>query len=86
MAEPKKIEREKILVIQVFDPRKIIDGNDNITEVLIQLVEQDIPKEKQNGFYLVPTRVIETLRRYSFEEWDSLIEGKRVRFGNFEPS
>ena len=64
-------ELKTIQRIQVFDPREIIDGGDHGDKVQIRRILQRVPVNTTTSFHIVPTKILEVIRVYSFEEWDA---------------
>ncbi len=72
---PPEIERWEIIQeIQVYDPRKIICGDDIRTKVIVQRIQIKKPifknPEDANHFHFHFVKIIEVLKEYTFEDWD----------------
>ena len=81
---PFKVDHYKVLQkIEVYDPRQIIseDPNGEVgTKVIVRRVKQQMPvytdRAYQPMYSLLPTKTIEILKEYTFEEWDKGLEWK----------
>lgn len=70
VADP--IERKLVQEVEVYDPRnRIHETAHHPDKVLVVRVVKSVPVQNTGNLVMVPSRVIEVLREYTFEEWDS---------------
>ena len=68
------IPTKRIQSIEIYDPREKMHRNTEENRVIIRRVVRTVPINKTEEYHLVLVETIETLREYTFEEWDLPLE------------
>jgi hypothetical protein len=66
-------ETKLVQTVEIYDPRLVMKfGNIKETKVLIQRKVSRVPVEEQVRFHMIPVLYSETIKSYTFEEWDAM--------------